>query len=52
MEDLVMIIIGALFFFPILYFIVRDAVAEGTLKALKGHEEMKNHVIYNKEIKS
>ena len=51
MPYIVMIVIGALVFFPILYFIVRDAVSEGTLKALIEHDEMKNHVNDNKEIK-
>lgn len=36
------ILIGLMLFFPILYFVVRDAVKDGTLKALIEFERIKN----------
>lgn len=37
-----LIVLGGMFFFPILYYIVRGAVEDGTLNALLKYESMKN----------
>ena len=42
MEGRVLIIVGAMLFFPILYYIIRAAVEEGTLNALMECERLKN----------
>ncbi len=36
------ILLGAMFFFPILYLIVRSAVKDGILNALTKYEEVNN----------
>lgn len=36
------ILLGAMFFFPILYFIVHNAVEDGILSALTKYEEANN----------
>lgn len=42
MSGLGTVLLGALFFFPILYYIVSGAVEDGTLKALMEYERLKN----------
>ncbi|AGK99269.1 hypothetical protein [Clostridium pasteurianum] len=41
-EILGIIVIGAMFFFPIPYYIVKNAVEDGTLEALMKYEKIKN----------
>lgn len=42
MQDRILIIVGAMLFFPILYYVVRAAVEEGTFNALMACEKLKN----------
>ncbi|MGE5627904.1 MAG: hypothetical protein ACM3X7_07275 [Solirubrobacterales bacterium] len=41
-ETFSLIILGSLIFFPILYYIVRGAVTDGTLNALLEYDKIKN----------
>lgn len=46
------IVIGSMLFFPILYYIVRGAVEDGTLNALLEYEKIKNQQNKSEDDKS
>lgn len=52
MYGLVMIILGAMILFPLLYYIVRGAAKDGTLNALIEYDRLKSEKRQNEQTKS